>query len=29
VEITLDDVVLAQLNEIFPGHRKSPEGYAW
>jgi aryl-alcohol dehydrogenase-like predicted oxidoreductase len=29
VEITLDDVVLTQLNEIFPGHRKSPEGYAW
>jgi len=29
VEITLDDVVLSQLNEIFPGHRKSPEGYAW
>jgi aryl-alcohol dehydrogenase-like predicted oxidoreductase len=29
VEITLDDEVLARLNEIFPGHKKSPEGYAW
>jgi aryl-alcohol dehydrogenase-like predicted oxidoreductase len=29
VEITLDDEVLTRLNEIFPGHKKSPEGYAW
>ncbi len=29
VEVTLDDDVLARLNTIFPGHKKSPEGYAW
>ena len=29
VEVTLDDDVLAKLNTIFPGHKKSPEGYAW
>jgi aryl-alcohol dehydrogenase-like predicted oxidoreductase len=29
VDITLDGEVLARLNEIFPGHKKSPEGYAW
>ena len=26
---TLDDKVLARLDEIFPGHRTAPEDYAW
>ncbi|WP_043633608.1 aldo/keto reductase [Nonomuraea candida] len=29
VEIDLDDVALARLDEIFPGHRTAPEDYAW
>ncbi len=29
VEITLDEKVLARLDEIFPGHRTAPEDYAW
>ena len=29
VEVTLDDKVLARLDEIFPGHRTAPEDYAW
>ncbi|MEU6794897.1 aldo/keto reductase [Nonomuraea wenchangensis] len=29
LEIELDDVVLARLDEIFPGHRTAPEDYAW
>jgi aryl-alcohol dehydrogenase-like predicted oxidoreductase len=29
VEITLSDEVLAQLDEIFPGHKTAPEDYAW
>jgi aryl-alcohol dehydrogenase-like predicted oxidoreductase len=28
-EITLDDKVLARLDEIFPGYKTSPEAYAW
>jgi aryl-alcohol dehydrogenase-like predicted oxidoreductase len=28
-EITLDDKVLARLEEIFPGYRTAPEEYAW
>jgi aryl-alcohol dehydrogenase-like predicted oxidoreductase len=27
--VTLDDAVLAQLDEIFPGHKTAPEDYAW
>jgi NDP-hexose C3-ketoreductase / dTDP-4-oxo-2-deoxy-alpha-D-pentos-2-ene 2,3-reductase len=29
VEITLDEKVLARLDELFPGHRTAPEDYAW
>jgi aryl-alcohol dehydrogenase-like predicted oxidoreductase len=29
VDITLDEKVLARLDEIFPGHRTAPEDYAW
>jgi aryl-alcohol dehydrogenase-like predicted oxidoreductase len=29
VEVTLDEKVLARLDEIFPGHRTAPEDYAW
>ena len=29
VEVTLDDKVLARLDEIFPGHKAAPEDYAW
>jgi aryl-alcohol dehydrogenase-like predicted oxidoreductase len=29
VEITLSDEVLAQLDDIFPGHKTAPEDYAW
>jgi aryl-alcohol dehydrogenase-like predicted oxidoreductase len=29
VDVTLDDKVLARLDEIFPGYRTSPEDYAW
>jgi aryl-alcohol dehydrogenase-like predicted oxidoreductase len=29
VEITLDDEILAQLDDIFPGYKTSPEEYAW
>ena len=29
VDVTLDDKVLARLNEIFPGHKTAPEDYAW
>jgi aryl-alcohol dehydrogenase-like predicted oxidoreductase len=29
VEITLSDEVLAQLDDIFPGHKTAPEHYAW
>ena len=28
-EIELDDDVLKQINEIFPGPGKAPEAYAW
>ncbi|GAA0961691.1 aldo/keto reductase [Frigoribacterium faeni] len=29
VDIRLDDDALSRLDEIFPGHRTSPEDYAW
>ncbi len=29
VETTLDDKVLARLDELFPGHKTAPEDYAW
>jgi len=29
VEITLDDEILAQLDDIVPGYKTSPEEYAW
>jgi hypothetical protein len=29
VEVTLDDKTLDRLEELFPGHRTSPEDYAW
>ena len=29
VDIRLDDAALARLVEIFPGHKTSPEDYAW
>ena len=29
VDVTLDDKVLARLEEIFPGHKTAPEDYAW
>ena len=29
VGVTLDDKVLARLDEIFPGHKTAPEDYAW
>jgi aryl-alcohol dehydrogenase-like predicted oxidoreductase len=29
VEVSLSDEVLAQLDEIFPGYKTSPEEYAW
>jgi aryl-alcohol dehydrogenase-like predicted oxidoreductase len=29
VDVTLDEKVLTQLDEIFPGHKTAPEDYAW
>jgi len=29
VDVTLDEAALARLDEIFPGHKTSPEDYAW
>jgi aryl-alcohol dehydrogenase-like predicted oxidoreductase len=29
VDVTLDDKVLARLDEIFPGYKTAPEDYAW
>jgi aryl-alcohol dehydrogenase-like predicted oxidoreductase len=29
LEITLGDDTLKKLDEIFPGFKPSPEGYAW
>jgi len=29
VDITLDDKVLTELDELFPGHKTAPEAYAW
>jgi aryl-alcohol dehydrogenase-like predicted oxidoreductase len=29
VDVTLDDKVFTQLDEIFPGHKTAPEDYAW
>jgi aryl-alcohol dehydrogenase-like predicted oxidoreductase len=29
VDVSLDDKVLARLDEIFPGHKTAPEDYAW
>ena len=29
VDVTLDDKVLARLDDIFPGHKTAPEDYAW
>jgi aryl-alcohol dehydrogenase-like predicted oxidoreductase len=29
LELTLDDKTLAQLDEIWPGHKTAPEDYAW
>ncbi|ACQ80379.1 aldo/keto reductase [Beutenbergia cavernae DSM 12333] len=29
LDVKLDDAVLAELDEIFPGHKTSPEDYAW
>ncbi|HEY1855357.1 MAG TPA: aldo/keto reductase [Solirubrobacterales bacterium] len=29
MDLTLDEAVLARLDEIFPGHRPAPEAYAW
>jgi aryl-alcohol dehydrogenase-like predicted oxidoreductase len=29
VDITLDDKVLTELDELFPGHKTAPEDYAW
>jgi aryl-alcohol dehydrogenase-like predicted oxidoreductase len=29
VDVTLDEKVLARLDEIFPGHKTAPEDYAW
>ena len=29
VDVTLDDKVLTQLDEIFPGYKTAPEEYAW
>ena len=29
LEIELSDETLAQLDEIFPGHKTAPEDYAW
>jgi aryl-alcohol dehydrogenase-like predicted oxidoreductase len=29
VDITLDDKVLNELDELFPGHKTAPEDYAW
>jgi aryl-alcohol dehydrogenase-like predicted oxidoreductase len=29
LQVTLDDDVLARLDEIFPGHKPAPEDYAW
>jgi aryl-alcohol dehydrogenase-like predicted oxidoreductase len=29
LEIELSDKTLAQLDEIFPGHKTAPEDYAW
>ena len=29
VDVTLDDKVLARLDELFPGHKTAPEDYAW
>ena len=29
VDLTLDEKVLARLDELFPGYKTSPEAYAW
>ena len=29
LDIELSDETLKKLDEIFPGHKPSPEGYAW
>ena len=29
LEIALSEETLGKLDEIFPGHKPSPEGYAW
>jgi aryl-alcohol dehydrogenase-like predicted oxidoreductase len=29
IDVTLDDKVLARLDELFPGHKTAPEDYAW
>ena len=29
LEIVLSEETLKKLDEIFPGHKPSPEGYAW
>jgi aryl-alcohol dehydrogenase-like predicted oxidoreductase len=29
IDLVLDDKVLSRLDELFPGHEPSPEGYAW
>ena len=29
LQVTLDEDVLAKLDEIFPGHKPAPEDYAW
>jgi aryl-alcohol dehydrogenase-like predicted oxidoreductase len=29
VDITLDEKVLAELDQLFPGHKTAPEDYAW
>ncbi len=29
VELSLDKATLVRLDEIFPGHKTSPEDYAW
>ncbi len=29
VDVTLDDKVLARLDELFPGYKTAPEDYAW
>jgi aryl-alcohol dehydrogenase-like predicted oxidoreductase len=29
VDITLDEKVLDELDQLFPGHKTAPEDYAW